>query len=648
MAVNYTANLWLRISNIWHHTSISLLVQYPRLACYFDLALVLVDLGTVEYRQPIDNRFALIFTFLGTVLSVAMALGMAPRVNSAGTAFFGWINSSGWTTNSYVFTLGIMTSSFTFTGFESVSSLQEEALNPKFGVAKAIICSTLINICTGTIFLLALLFIIPKSGLPSAYPVYLNIPSAYLTLLANHATYNVIATILTGMVTIFGLIASSMLISCSSKVLWSVSRESGHHGLFLLHCRYQTPKNAIVVTVMVPMVVIMFYFVDPLVFQTLTTFGPIVYQVIYLIPLLVISFRGRHTLPFHRGFHLGIVGSLSNSTAIFWVLFQLAVALFPRFKPVDYRTWNYGSILLFLTICFISIGWIWGREYWRIEGKSYKGIKDIVIAEDRFTIRPKHKKQRNFSSSSSVSASSSEKPQRRRLKRKSKDSIPQTVSSSPFPYPKSDFEEKIAMPNVPESGKSPVLRSRPRRGDLPASPLRHQKKRRTPDDPVTTPVLRPTSKKTSSVKVREVRDRFKPFRWFKENNNSGGLKSSPAEYSRDDSTSYVSPHDPRRIRTADEDLARVAMPEPAFQGSQKPEHPFYLRTEMSDMPLGTAVSPILPPSRPPPHTPMGRTGRATRIKPPAGGISKSDLSKDFPPTSNRSESDSEPNDGIEI
>jgi choline transport protein len=115
----------------------------------------------IETQGKINN-FASVWQVLTTLTILITLFIGASETNSFSTAnqvFFTFRNDTGFQSVAYVVCIGILTSAYSFTGYEAGSHLAEETVNPRVNVPKGIIYTGITTAFTGFLFILGLLIV---------------------------------------------------------------------------------------------------------------------------------------------------------------------------------------------------------------------------------------------------------------------------------------------------------------------------------------------------------------------------------------------------------------------------------------------------------------------------------------------------------
>lgn len=115
----------------------------------------------IEVQGTINN-FASIWQVFTTVTILVTLFAGATATDSLSTAeeiFLTYRNDTGFESVFYVVCIGILTSAYSFTGYEAGSHMAEETVNPKINVPKGIVYTGICTSLTGFVYILGLLMV---------------------------------------------------------------------------------------------------------------------------------------------------------------------------------------------------------------------------------------------------------------------------------------------------------------------------------------------------------------------------------------------------------------------------------------------------------------------------------------------------------
>ncbi len=304
-------------------------------------AIVLFLHGLINtYRVQIVSGIANVSAWwhlIGTLFIVGMLL-IVPSHHQSVSYLFHHENLTGWTgpfAGVYAFSIGLLLSQYTLTGYDASAHMTEETLGAATGGPKGIIRAIYVSIIAGFILNLAMTLAIPAD------------PKAYGSIAANGATAGgalFIAAlgntggrllVLIAMVAMFFCGLAS--VTANSRMIYAFSRDGavpGHRLWHRLHPDTRTPVNAVWLAVVAAFVlgVPSLYQVGgySVAFFAIVSIGTVGLYVAYAIPI----FLRRRSKDFEPGpWSLGKWSPLVGWIAVIWVVIITVLFFLPQFYP---------------------------------------------------------------------------------------------------------------------------------------------------------------------------------------------------------------------------------------------------------------------------------------------------------------------------
>lgn len=330
-------------------------VEAPSSVTKAVIALVVLLGGTV--LNLIGRRALKIFMTASIIAEVIGSLGLgtwlllAHRNNDLSVLWSG--TGSGYFSLSGPFIAAAAFIGWSFVGFESAGSIAEEVHEPRKHLPKAVLFSLTFIALTVMYSSLAIILAIPDVGAVTsgnvADPVYDTLTRTLGTGIAKPVE----------VMFVIGFLASFLALQTSaSRVIWAYARDGAlpaHGSLGRLRGAHRIPVNAILVTTVVGMALLLLSTVAERIYTVMVNFTSGGFYLAFLFPLvgfLVSNFAGRwRPGPFTlRGLSLpiGIVATL-------WAFFEFLNIAWPR--PAYEETWlNWSVWLAVLVLGVIGLG----------------------------------------------------------------------------------------------------------------------------------------------------------------------------------------------------------------------------------------------------------------------------------------------------
>jgi amino acid transporter len=242
-----------------------------------------------------------------------------------------------------------------------VASMCEEVQNPEREVPKAMVLSVAAAGVTGIIYLIPILFVLPKVSdlleVGNGQPIGLIFKTATGSAGGGFALLFLILGIL-----FFAGVGS---LTAASRCTYAFARDGAIPGSRLwskVDKRFDIPLWALVLSTIVDCILGVIYFGSTSAFNAFTGVATICLSVSYGIPILVSVIRGRKAVR-HSTFSLGKFGLFINIATIIWICLAIILFCMPTAIPVTPISMNYASVV-FMAFAMISLIWyiIRGRK----------------------------------------------------------------------------------------------------------------------------------------------------------------------------------------------------------------------------------------------------------------------------------------------
>ena len=348
---------------------------------YVGMTLFITLINVVACRK--EQILPWINNFVGTwygvqfvVLSLALLISVGTRpelsFQSAEFVFGKWHNETGWPDGVVWFT-GLVQAAYGLTAFDSVIHMAEEIPAPRRNVPKIMWMAVLFGALTGFVFMIVCLFCIQdlneilKASLP------------FIKLMVTTVGQEGGATLIV-LFTFNGIGQAISVITTSSRLTWGFARDGGlPWSRWLTHVDrvWQAPARALWAQGILISLVGVLYLFSNTALQAILSVSTVALTISYIIPILVLVFRGRHRIV-PGPFHLGRWGPVLNWVSIIYCAITTVFFLFAYSPNPTPANMNYAIAVLGVMLV-ISIA------FWFIQGngtylQTEEAMADILQA----------------------------------------------------------------------------------------------------------------------------------------------------------------------------------------------------------------------------------------------------------------------------
>ncbi|KAK5064746.1 hypothetical protein LTR84_000580 [Exophiala bonariae] len=319
-------------------------------------------------------------------LVITSVVGARSEKHSANYVFVEISNSSGWSSDSLAWLVGLLSCVYPFLGYaasvyhkrhkndhlsryDAAAHLAEELPSPARNVPLAMVGSVVANGVLGFIYCLVLLFslgdLTELLESPTGFP--------FIQLFLNVTYSQAGATILALIICLIASVANAAGLTSASRTFWAFARDdAAPFSKYFSHVdqKLQVPVRMIVLVSVLQGLLGFIYLGSTTAFNAILSMAIIGTYLSYLLPVIYMVRFGRPRLsPAEYGpFRLGKVGGIVvNIIAIIWLIFAMIFSTFPSLQPVTAQNMNYSTVVL--------AGWVAGGAiyYFLVARKVYHG-----------------------------------------------------------------------------------------------------------------------------------------------------------------------------------------------------------------------------------------------------------------------------------
>lgn len=331
---------------------------YQIYLCYVAAAAFSVLLNIYLFKgYSLIMRAMMVVVNVGSVIIFVVLLVRASPKRSAYTVFIDFANATGWSSDGFVFFLGLLPGITGANGFDSSSHVTDELPDPATQVPKVMVGSVLLAGISGLPMVITFMFcVVNEDNLLT--PIG-GQPIAQLFLDSTRSTS--LALMLMFIYVFVYFIACGALLTTFSRVLWSLANE--HHvvmspWLSKISTRRQLPENSIHFGAIFACLVGLLCLGPSTALNAILGSAAICFFVSYMIPIACILVD-RSTLRSQPHYmDLGNVGIVLNWAAMAWMAVMSVILCFPQYLPVTTALMNYSSAVVGGVILIFGLNWI--------------------------------------------------------------------------------------------------------------------------------------------------------------------------------------------------------------------------------------------------------------------------------------------------
>lgn len=344
--------------------------------CCLLVALANRALPTIESLGP----FLVLAGFLVTVLVCAIM----PHINSKPYAlddfvWRNWQNETGYTSNGFVFCLGMLNGAFAVGTPDVVSHLAEEVPRPGRNIPLGILAQYVLGFVTALCYAIAIFYSINDldAVLKSSYLFPLTEIYVQSTGSAGGSLGLLILAFLPSLVAVIGCYLTS------SRVLWTLARDNAtpfSRFISEVNQKQRNPFNAIILCGVICTILGCIYVGNSTAFSAFVGSFAVLSTLSYLAAILPHLLTQRANVTPGWFWMQGFLGVFVNTIASLYIIAFVIIFCFPFSQPVDAESMNYASLITGGCSIFVLAFWFWRkRDY---VGPQHVSLESALLAED--------------------------------------------------------------------------------------------------------------------------------------------------------------------------------------------------------------------------------------------------------------------------
>ncbi|MGW6737928.1 amino acid permease [Streptomyces sp. NPDC055013] len=320
------------------------------------------------------NRISVWWLLIGLVVIVS-ALVVMPDHHQSASFVTHFANNTGFTSALYGGMLGLLVTSWTFTGFDGSFHMSEETVRATVNAPRGITRAIAYSAIAGLLLMLALVYSIrdyDRVASADAPPVQILIDGLGVD------TAKVLLLIVIGAMLFCGLAN----LTSNTRQIFAFSRDGAMPGSRWWHSvspRTRTPVKAVWLAVACSLALVLPGWWSHTAFTAIVSVNVVGLFLAYAVPILL---RLRLGDEFQPGpWHLGRWGRPVGVVAVTWILLSSVLFMLPHASPVTVDTFNYAPIALAGVLAVATVWWFASARR-RFHGPVSYGRPDEVAAMD--------------------------------------------------------------------------------------------------------------------------------------------------------------------------------------------------------------------------------------------------------------------------
>ncbi|AZQ33388.1 amino acid permease [Streptomyces cyaneochromogenes] len=320
------------------------------------------------------NRISVWWLLIGLVVIVS-ALIVMPEHHQSASFVTHFVNNTGFTSGLYGGMLGLLVTSWTFTGFDGSFHMSEETVRATVNAPRGITRAIAFSAIAGLLLMLALVYSIrdyDRVASADAPPVQILIDGLGL------GTAKALLLIVIGAMLFCGLAN----LTSNTRQIFAFSRDGAMPGSRWWHSvspRTRTPVKAVWLAVACSLALVLPGWWSHTAFTAIVSVNVVGLFLAYAVPILL---RLRLGDDFQPGpWHLGRWGRPVGAVAVVWILLSSVLFMLPHASPITAHSFNYAPIALAVVLAVATVWWFTTARR-RFQGPVSYGRPDEIAAMD--------------------------------------------------------------------------------------------------------------------------------------------------------------------------------------------------------------------------------------------------------------------------
>ncbi|CAF0904084.1 unnamed protein product [Adineta ricciae] len=346
------------------------------------------------------NNIAAAFQILSSIVIVFVLYTASSQTVTIHDLFTSTYNGTGFPFV-YVCLISILSTLFSFSGYEASANLSEETQCATRSAPRGIVITCICSSIFGAIYLMGLLIVIPnverfmKDHDGETSSVNLAVATYQLAVPGRGA----LALVIILLINLY--LGGMSSLTVTTRMGFSMARDGVFpYSSYLrwVHQGTKTPLATIMLVFVADTVLLLLQSASAELFTSLVAIGTIGIQTSYLLPILFRCTSARKTFPSGE-FNLGRFGLPIATVSSVWLILTSILMFLPTKSPITVDNMNY-SIVVFMTVLLIAGGyWLVAARHWfvgpqrvdhsipllpRGERSNENRLKDEILHDDVF------------------------------------------------------------------------------------------------------------------------------------------------------------------------------------------------------------------------------------------------------------------------
>ncbi|MEU9192249.1 amino acid permease [Streptomyces hundungensis] len=319
------------------------------------------------------NRISVWWLLIGMVV-IVVALTVKPSSHQPVSFATHFVNSTGFDNGLYAAMLGLLVTSWTFTGFDGSFHMSEETVRATVNTPKGIMRAIIYSALAGLVLMLALVYAIRgyAAEIGAAAP-----PVQILVDALGMGTAKLLLLIVIGAMLFCGL--ANM--TSNTRQIFAFSRDGAMPGSRWWHSvslRTRTPVKAVWLAAACALVLIIPGWWSHTAFTAIVSVNVVGLYLAYGVPI----FLRLRLKDFEPGpWNLGRYGRPVAAVAVVWIVLSSVLFMLPQVSPITVDSFNYAPIALGVVLLIATVWWFANARR-RFQGPVSYGSPDEVAAMD--------------------------------------------------------------------------------------------------------------------------------------------------------------------------------------------------------------------------------------------------------------------------
>ena len=299
------------------------------------------------------NKISIAWLLVGGVVITFYLIVFPSHHNSASFAFTHFVNGTGFKSGVYAGMIGLLFTSWTFTGFDASAHMSEETTHAAVSAPKGIVRSIAFSWIAGLVLILALTFAMSPGNY--ANEASASEPAAQIFVDAlGLTTAKILLLVVCGAIFFCGL--ANM--TSNSRQIFAFSRDGAIPGWKMWRSvskRTHTPVKSVWFAAVGAFLLGVPSLWNTVAFQAIVSVNVIGLFGSYGVPIFLRLRRGDD---FVRGpWHLGRWSRPVTTIAVVWITLSSILFLLPQSYPITHKTFNYAPVALAVVLFIATVWW---------------------------------------------------------------------------------------------------------------------------------------------------------------------------------------------------------------------------------------------------------------------------------------------------